>query len=114
MKGRSRILLGVILTSSACAFAQPAIPRDSVPVYDSTEIAFDRYTVIKRLWVDSWKSAMWIRGYRDEPSAKRALLDEAKALGADAVVNLYCLGQTDAVLKPRGYYCYGNAVRLKK
>lgn len=93
--------------------AQAARP-DAVPVYDSTEIAFDSYTVLKRLWVDSWSSSLWIRGYRDEASAKRALLDEAAGLRADAVVNLYCLGQTDALFRPRGYYCYGNAIRFRK
>jgi len=35
-------------------------------------------------------------------------------VGADAVVNLTCFDRTDALFDPSGYFCYGNAVRLRK
>ncbi|MDB5924708.1 MAG: hypothetical protein JWN13_3644 [Betaproteobacteria bacterium] len=108
------------LTFIACAFAcvpagAPAqsAEKDSVRVYDSTQLALAHYTVLKRLWVEGWKSALWITGYRDESSARRALLDEAARLGADGVINLHCLSRTDAIFNPSGYYCYGNAIKLK-
>ena len=82
-------------------------------VYDSTQLALARYTVVERLWVEGWKSAFWITGYRDEQRARRALLDQAAALGADGVINLHCLNKTDAIFNPSGYYCYGYAIRLK-
>jgi hypothetical protein len=117
-KARMKTTLYLALLTAVCVVPSGALAQrahgDAVPVYDSTEIALDSYTVLKRLWVDSWKSALWIRGYRDEASAKRALLDEAAGIRADAVVNLYCLGQTDALFRPRGYYCYGNAIRFRK
>lgn len=112
-KVRSGLVGCALLFVATGAVAQTA-PSDAVPVYDSTQIAFDRYAVIKRLWVESWRSAFNVPGYRDEAAARHALLNEASRLGADAVINLHCLGQTDALFNPSGAYCYGNAIQLKK
>ena len=99
-------LASVVLTPAAHA-AEP------LPTYDSTQIEYDRYVVVKRLGVEGWRSAFNIPGHRDEESARRALSAEALRAGADALINVYCLGQTDAIFKPAGYYCYGNAIRIK-
>ena len=85
-----------------------------IRVYDSTEIAFTRYQVLKRLWVQDWKSAFRVGGHNDVAAARAALLHEAARLGADAVVNLYCLDRTDGILNSSGHYCYGNAVKIKR
>lgn len=98
---------------STGVLAQQGTLTDPLPVYDSTQIALDRYTVIRRLPVDGWRSAFGVPGHRDEAGARRALLNAAAGLGADGVINLHCLGQTDALFNPSGYYCYGNAIRLK-
>jgi hypothetical protein len=83
-----------------------------VPLYDSTQIALDRYTVIKRLGVQGWRSGYYIPSYRDATTAAEALLDEAARLGADGLVNLHCLNRSDR-FRGDGYYCYGNAIKLK-
>jgi hypothetical protein len=93
------------------AFAAPS--ADRVTVYDATQLAHDSYVVVERIGVDSWKSAFGIGGYRDEPSARNAVLARAQRVGADGVINLYCLGQTDRIFNPSGYYCYGNAIRVR-
>ena len=102
----------MVAFSAGAAWAQSTSP-DAVPVYDATEVAHARYTVLKRLWVEDWKSAFRVGGRSDEAGARRVLLNEAAALGADAVVNLYCLDKTDGMFNPAGYFCYGNAVRIK-
>lgn len=112
MKSLQRILLGPVL-ALACAGALAQAVSTPVPIYDSTQIPFDRYTVMKRIWVEGWRSAFWIPGHRDEAGAQHALLSEAGRLGADGVINMKCLDQTDSLFKRRGYYCYGNAIRLK-
>ena len=99
--------------ASVCASAQSDSTR-MLPVYDSTQLALDSYTVIRRIWVEGWRSSFGVPHHRDEKAARGALLDEATRAGADAVVNVYCLGQTDALFNPAGYYCYGNAIRFKK
>jgi uncharacterized protein YbjQ (UPF0145 family) len=112
-----RIVAGVFVflvaafpASGTCA---QAASTDAVPVYDPTEVAHSGYTVLKRLWVEDWKSVFRIAGHRDQAAARRALLNEAAALGADAVVNLYCLDRTDGMFNPAGYFCYGNAIKIK-
>lgn len=95
---------GVVLAESSTA--------DAVPVYDSTQVAFDRYTVVKRLGVEGLQSAFWISGYGDLARARQALVNEAARLGADGVINLQCLSQTDSLMSWAGYYCYGNAIRI--
>jgi uncharacterized protein YbjQ (UPF0145 family) len=87
--------------------------RARVPIYDSTQIALDRYTVVKRLGVQGWRSGYYIESHPDRTAASEALLAEAARLGADGLVNLYCLDRSDR-LKGDGYYCYGNAIKLKQ
>ena len=112
-----RRVVGAALLAAACGGcagpAQKASTEVLPPEYDATQLALDRYTVVKRLGVQSWRSAFYIPGYPDEPSARRAALTEAAQAHADGVINVHCLGQTDALFRPRGYYCYGNAIRLK-
>lgn len=112
-----KLFLGVLLTAAlVClceAGAAQSVSTDPVPVYDSTAIALDHYTVVRRLGIDSWRSAFEIPGHRDEAGARRAVLSEAARVGADGVINLHCLSQTDAIFNPSGYYCYGNAIRLR-
>jgi hypothetical protein len=109
---RLTVQSALLMLVAAGALAQNDA-RPPVAVYDSTQIALSRYMVIKRLWVEGWKSSLWVGGDRDEATARRALLDQAARLGADGVINLYCLSQTDAVFSPKGYYCYGAAIKLK-
>ena len=100
--------VGMLFSINATAQAQPA-----VAVYDATQIALDRYTVIKRLGVQGWRSGYYIPSYANATSAAQALLEEAARLGADGIVNLYCLNRSDR-FRGEGYYCYGNAVKLKQ
>jgi hypothetical protein len=94
------------------AFAAPSANR--MAVYDATQLAHDSYVVVERIGIDTWKSAFGIGGYRDEPNARNAVLARAERLGADGVINLHCLGQTDRLFNPAGYYCYGNAIRVRR
>lgn len=98
---------------SFAAGAQSSQP-DAVALYDSTQLALDRYTVIKRLGVDDWRSAFRMRGHGDLMTAQKALVAEAARLGADGVINLTCFDQTDRIFNPAGYFCYGNAIKIKK
>ena len=108
-----RLTCILALASVAASLSSVSLAGERVQVYDSTQIALDSYTVIKRMGVSDWKSAFRIAGYSDEAQAREALLAQAAQVGADGVVNLHCLSQTDRVWNPAGYYCYGNAIKLK-
>jgi len=111
---RASILAGAALAILAGGASAQPVRADPVPIYDATQIALDRYVVVRRLGVGGWHSAFRIRGHRDLESARQALLNEAGRLSADGVVNLTCFDQTDRVFSPAGYFCYGNAIRIKK
>lgn len=97
------------------AAAETAAARDAAPlkVYDVGTIAPARYTVLKRLWVESWRTAFDVPTQNDSGAAIRQLLDEAVGLGADGVVNLYCLNKSGVSSETGRYFCYGDAIKVK-
>src|SRR5690349_24358619 len=60
-------------------------------VYSPGELAYARYIVIKRLWVETPRSAFYVRTHAESGDAISTLVNEAARLGADGVVNLNCL-----------------------
>ena len=111
-----RVSCGVYVAVAMTVLARAAVAADAMApaVYDATQIALDRYVVVKRVGIDGWRSAFNIPGHPDLASAQQAVLSEAARAGADGVINLTCFDQTDAVFKPAGYFCYGNAIRLTR
>ena len=100
------------LFASAGAGAQDAAQSAPLRIFDATQLTPDRYTVIKRIWVETGRSAFWIPAHGDSGAAIAALTAEAARLGADAVTNLVCLNDRRAWLD-RGYFCYGVAIKLR-
>ena len=97
----------------AAAFPAPALAGEAAPirVFDAGELTPARYTVLKRLWTGSWRSAFGGPVHNDAGMAITALTTEAASLGADGVVNLHCLNDSGGWSS--GYFCYGLAIRLK-
>jgi hypothetical protein len=93
---------------AATAFAADAA---KVRVFDAGELTLDRYTVVKRIWTGTWRSAFWVGTYNEAADAVAALASKAAGAGADGVVNLHCL--KDAGGLTSGYFCYGLAIKLK-
>jgi hypothetical protein len=115
MAKRSSVSVSITLALTlASALAHAHSAGSAVPIYDATQLAMDRFTVVKRVGIQDWSSAFWIRGHRDLGSAQQAIVNEAARVGADGVINLTCFDQTDRIFNPAGYFCYGNAIRLKK
>ncbi len=111
------IAFTAVMLAPASIFAAPSAPSatsapSTLRIYDSTELALDSYVVIHRVGVGNLRSAIGIPGHRDEASARAAVLAEAARAGADGIINLQCMGQTDGLFRSAGHYCYGNAIRL--
>ena len=105
----------VIAATTALAAAAPSYAATQrITVYDSTQLALHRYTVVKRIGLEGWESAFRIRGHETLDAARQALLNEAARVGADGLINVTCFDQTDGMFKPQGYFCYGNAIRVKQ
>ena len=111
MRKPTRRLIAATLLSllGACATAQdPVAP--AVRVYDATELALQRYTVVKRLWAGTWRASFWVPSYDDAPAALKALTDKAADLEADGVTNVHCVGEAAGA---GGFFCYGLAIKLR-
>lgn len=107
-------VLGLItLSIGGAPYAVGAPSPREVTIYDATQLAFDRYEVVKRIGVEDWRSAFRIRSYETVAAARQALAGEAASLGADGVINLTCFDRADGLFAPAGHFCYGNAIRLK-
>lgn len=106
-------LAAATLASAMCIWAGAALSADAPPVrvFDATQLTLDRYTVIKRIWTQTWRAAFWIPEYDNAVDAIEALKTRAADEGADAVIDLHCLNDKDGW--GAGYFCYGLAIKLK-
>ena len=107
-------VLGMVLAAAAgtSALAQEPLRQAPLRTFDATQLTPDRYTVIRRLWVDSWRTAFDVPAHPESSAALAQLSDEAVRLGADALTNVVCLNDDRAWFR-RGYFCYALAVKLK-
>jgi len=92
------------------ATAQDRAGAPAIRVYDATELALQRYTVVKRLWAGTWRSSFWVSSYDDAPAALKALTEKAADLEADGVTNVHCVSEAAG---EGGFFCYGLAIKLK-
>jgi uncharacterized protein YbjQ (UPF0145 family) len=101
------------LSFAFCVAGGSARAADAVPVkvFDATELPLDRYTVVKRIWIQTWRSAFWVSTYDEASDAIAALTSKAVDEGANGVINLHCLNDTGGW--GSGYFCYGLAIKLK-
>ncbi|MCW5604279.1 MAG: hypothetical protein KIT18_07025 [Burkholderiales bacterium] len=83
-------------------------------VYDPAELTPGRYEVVKRLWVESWRSAFQVPHHPQADAAVRELKSEAAGLGADALLNLACIDDAGGWAEKRGVFCHALAIRLRK
>jgi hypothetical protein len=110
----NRIKLAAAALAGVFCFASgPALGADAagIKVFDATELTPDRYTVVKRIWTESWRSAFWVPEYGNAADAIAALNSKAADEGADAVTDLHCLNDKGGW--GGGYFCYGLAIKLK-
>jgi hypothetical protein len=105
--------------SGACAglamLAAMASPAGAaVTVYDATQVSYSRYTILERLWVDSWITAVNMPDASTREAAVQGLVHKAERISADGLVNVHCLRQRGWTGGAGNYFCYGDAIKLKK
>jgi hypothetical protein len=104
---RSTALLFAVLTAVAAG------APDDIRVYEPGTLTRDRYEVVKRLWVDSWRSAIYIPGHGDQAAAIAAMKNEAMRRGANALTNVACLVDDKPWWGMGRHFCYALAIRVK-
>lgn len=113
----------VILAGCALSGCSSVPPTDAdgaageIKVYESSRLATSQYEVVRRLWMDSWRSNFLLPTYRSEADAIGAMKTEARRAGADGLINVVCIDQGRSTWfssQEPGILCYGNAIRLRK
>jgi hypothetical protein len=94
------------------AWSEPAAASPHVTIFSAGEITPDRYTAVRHLWVEGWRSAFHVPEYAQSGDAISAIVAAAGKSGADGIVDLYCL-DTDLAAEKSSYLCYALAVRVK-
>jgi hypothetical protein len=105
--------VAAVLACALCVAGVPAQAADKPPVkvFDATQLTADRYTVLTRIWTQSWRSAFWVPEHDEVADAIKELTEKAADAGADGVINLHCLFDPGGLSS--GYFCYGLAIKLR-
>ena len=96
---------------AGCATPPEITPADKIPVYESVTGSPRVASVVKRLWVDSWVTAISVPSYRSADDAAADLKEQASALGGNGIINFGCYRLTDDPDALLG--CNGTVVRFK-
>ncbi|MCC7485550.1 MAG: hypothetical protein IT529_11265 [Burkholderiales bacterium] len=102
-------LFAALAAATGVAAEEGARP---VPGVDATRLTPDRYTVLGRLWVQTWQSAFDVPRHGEAGAAIAELGVEARRLGADAITNVACFNDQGGPVN-RGWFCHALAVKLK-
>src|SRR5688572_29209885 len=102
---------------SACATQAPVAPAkpEQVSIHESANSAPPRFKAIKRLWVESWRSAFVTTTYRSRDEAAADFREQAAALGGNGVINFGCYSTVADRVPPAGspLACNGTVVRFE-
>jgi len=107
-----KVVAPLLASAAVLGAAGAALAADAgqVTVYETTPFPLVQMRVIKRLWIESWRSAFDTPTYRSAEQAAAAFQREAAARGGDAVVNFGCyrIGERADALK-----CNGTVVKTR-
>jgi hypothetical protein len=109
----SLLACALVIVSISGALAQGVPKTAPLRVFEAGELTWDRYTLVKRIWVESWRTAFWLPLHDNAADAITALHAEAASLGADGIVNLSCFNDRGSGTGSNSFFCYGSAIKLK-
>jgi hypothetical protein len=95
---------------SGCASKPPATAASEVPLYLTTQLMPSQYTVVERLWTDSWRSNISYPSFGSAEAGLQALKRDAAAEGAGGLLNVMCLDARG--WKNGKLLCYGDAIKF--
>ena len=87
--------------------------KSDVKIYSPAELKQGDYETVKRIWVESWRTAFWVPTYSSKDDGIAALKDKASSLDANGLINVDCYGDSGLFGGSAAYTCYGKAIRLK-
>lgn len=82
--------LGPPFDERILASTRLAPAAEAIAVYESAPPGPRAYSIVKRLWTESWHSAYHVPRYASVEAGNADLRNHAAALGADAIINFAC------------------------
>jgi hypothetical protein len=108
---RTLMLAALVPLAAGCATpSSPPVTAEQVTVHESVASAPPNFRVIKRLWVDSWGSAIGTPSYDSQKEAADVFRAHAANLGGNGVINFGCYRKSGDDT-PLG--CNGTVVRFQ-
>jgi ABC-type glycerol-3-phosphate transport system substrate-binding protein len=102
---------------SACATTSKSdattTKSDEVKIYNPAELKQGDYETVKRIWVDTWRTAFWVPTYSERQDGIDALKNKAASLDANGLINVDCYGDSGLFGGSQTYTCYGKAIKLR-
>ena len=93
---------------SACATTK----SEDVKIYSPAELRQGEYETVKRIWVDTWRTAFWVPTYSSPGDGVTALKDKAASLDANGLTNVDCYGDSGLFGGSAAYTCYAKAIKV--
>jgi len=94
---------------SACATAK----SDDVKIYIPAELKQGDYQTVGRIWVDTWRTALWVPTYSKREDGIEALKNKAASKNANGLINVDCYGDSGLFGGSQSYTCYGKAIKTR-
>ena len=103
---------GALALFAALTSVAVAAPEE-IKIYEPGILTRDRYEIVTRLWVESWRSAFHVPSHADQPAAIAELRAEALRQGANALTNVACLVDDSPLWGSGPHFCYALAIKVK-
>lgn len=103
------VVLALLAALTSVAVAAP----EEIKIYEPGILTRDRYEIVTRLWVESWRSAFHVPSHADQPAAIAGLRAEAARLRANALTNVACLADDSPLWGSGPHFCYALAIKVK-
>ncbi len=99
--------------SSVAGRPERSAEADKIAVYEGVPRDPRAYRLVKRVWVESWKSAFTVPNYASIEEGASDIQNQAVALGGDAIMNFGCY-RRDANIPTESrpdLVCNGNVIK---
>ena len=111
MSKRIASLAAAVLTAALCACA--TTKSEDVKIYSPAQLKQGEYETVKRIWVESGRTALWVPTYSSRDDGIAALRDKAASLDANGLINVDCYGDSGLFGGSQAFTCYGKAIRIR-
>ena len=98
-----------------------ATGAEEIKIYEPAQLRSKDYDTVRRLWIESWRSAFWFPESYSAELGVASLRAEASRLGANAMTDVACYankgGQFTVMpmaLRDTVFICYGTAIRVNQ